>query len=98
MSQMRRHPLLDGQLNLAGEVVEMPYQSTKDQSVARRDVGTHGVEHMLGKRGIESRKLRRCAALDAPVSAGGAIFGCGWVGLCEKEGGLAVLPDGAAEG
>lgn len=53
-----RHPLLNGQLDLAREVVEMPYQSAQNPSVARCYVGAHCVEHMLGKAGVEPRGLR----------------------------------------
>lgn len=62
------HPLVNGQLDLAGEVVEMPYQRAQNLSVARRDIGAHRVEHMLSESGIESRRLRSlCGVGDAGI-------------------------------
>lgn len=59
------HPLVVGQLDLAGKVVQVADQAAQDLAVARRDVGAHGVEDVLGKGGVEARGLRLRAAICA---------------------------------
>lgn len=52
------HPLINCQLNLSREVVDVPDQGAQHDPVARRYVGAHGVEDVLGEVRVESV---RCA-------------------------------------
>jgi hypothetical protein len=48
------HPLINGQLNLPGEVMEMPYQGAHHNSVSLRRLWTHGVNDQLSEVRVES--------------------------------------------
>lgn len=48
------HPLIDGELNLASEVVDVTDQSTKNLAVARSGVGTHAIDDTVSEVGVES--------------------------------------------
>jgi hypothetical protein len=53
-------PLIDGELDLAGEVVEVADQSAEDLAMARAGLGAHAVDHLVGEVGVEAvRRLVR---------------------------------------
>lgn len=49
-----RHPLVIGQLDLTGEVVQMTKEAGEDLAVPGRNLVTHGVDDMLGEGGVEA--------------------------------------------
>ena len=48
------HPLVDGELNLASEVVDVTDHGTKNLTVARSGVGAHAINDLLGEVRVES--------------------------------------------
>lgn len=48
------HPLVDGQLNFAGEFVDVSDEGTKDFSASGISRGTNGIDDMAGEVGIKS--------------------------------------------
>ena len=48
------HPLVDGELDLAGEVVEVADQRGHDDAEAGVRLGTHGVDDSIGEVGVEA--------------------------------------------
>jgi hypothetical protein len=48
------HPLVDGELDLASEIVHMLDQAAQDDSIAVCASGTDGVQDVLGEVGVES--------------------------------------------
>ena len=48
------HPLIDGELDLAREVVDVLDQSTHNLTVTRSGLGTHAINDSLGEVGVES--------------------------------------------
>ncbi len=63
------HPLVVGQLDLAGKIVQVAEEAAKDLTVARGDVGAHGVEDVLGKVGVEAGGLWLRGGMAAAVCA-----------------------------
>lgn len=76
------HPLIVGELDLAGKVVEMAEEAAEDEAVAGGDVRAHGLNHMAGEVGVEAaRGLGRALGLSL-LGSGAHCDGC----LCGREG------------
>jgi len=76
------HPLVDAELNFAGEVVEVADQGAEHLAVPWRGLGAHVVDDGLGEVGVEAVG-RLCGAVCAVGSAIGAVGGhcdVGWEG------------------
>lgn len=63
------HPLVNGELNLAGEVVEVTDQGAEHLAVPRGGLGAHVVDDGLGEVGVE--------AVGGLLSATGAVDSVG---------------------
>ena len=48
-----RHPFFSGKLDFPSKVVDVSEQGSEDLAIPGSDIGTHGINDMLGEVGIE---------------------------------------------
>lgn len=70
------HPLVDGELDLAGEVVEVADQRGHDDAEARVSLGAHGVDDSIGEVGVEAVLGAVLLRLGCRLLGAGGHCGC----------------------
>lgn len=61
------HPLVNGELDLTGEVVDVADHGAQDLPIPRGGLGAHAVDNGIGEVGVESVSRRHCGWMDGCV-------------------------------